>query len=180
MPNNNWGCFLGGLGFSGLFAVAGAAGLYWGFVKPKWDIQESQSWVETPCTVLESEVTEGYSDAHGRMSGPGSYDYSLKVAYRYEYGGREYVSRRYGVSEVGDTKEDWRRAVVEALPAGTTTVCYVNPDNPEEAAISREIHANRRMIIVPIALLLIGVLGIVCVLAASVPDKKASASKTQK
>jgi hypothetical protein len=56
--------------------------------------------------------------------------------------------------------------------------CYVNPDNPEEAAISRDFHANQHMIIVPIALLLVGLLGIVYVLITSVPDKNATPPKT--
>jgi hypothetical protein len=178
MPNNHWGCFLGGLAFSGIFALAGAALLYWGFVVPHRRIEQSQAWVETPCEIIESKVSEGYSGATGVSSGKGSYDYTLEISYRYEFGGREYVSHRYGPTDVGDTKEGWRRDVVEALPPGTRTVCYVNPDNPEDAAISREFHANRRMIIMPIALLLIGLLGIMCVLLASVPDKNANTSKT--
>ncbi len=179
MPDNNLGCVFGGLAFSGVFAVAGAALLYWGFVVPLRAIQQSQTWVETPCEILESDVTETHGSPHGSTSGVGSRDYSLKIKYRYQFHGHEYVSQHYGVTNVGDTKEGWRRDVVKALPRGTHTVCYVNPDNPEQAAISREFHANYRVVLLPIAFLLLGLLGIGCTLYARVSNKSASPPKTR-
>ena len=92
MPDNNLGCLFGGLAFSGVFAVAGAALLYWGFVAPLRAIQQSQTWVETPCEILESDVTETHGSPHGSTSGVGSRDYSLKIKYRYQFHGHEYVS----------------------------------------------------------------------------------------
>ncbi|MCA9176929.1 MAG: DUF3592 domain-containing protein [Planctomycetales bacterium] len=171
MPNNHLGCFLGGLAFSGVIALTGAAILYWGFYVPHRDIRRSQSWIETPCVILEAEVTEGYSGTAGKNAGPGSYDYGLRVRYRYDFEGQEYVSSRFAVTEVSDSREQWRREVAESIPPGANTVCFVNPDDPEEAALSREFHANYRVALVPAAFLLLGLLGTVCMLMARAPDK---------
>jgi len=137
-----------GLGlFASVFFGAGLAMGYFLDLRPWWLGQSSHDWTVTPCRILSSAVIEH----------PGkSTTYSIDITYRYQVAGQNFQSNRYDFT-VGSTNDrDWREQVVQQDRAGTQTVCYVNPQNPAEAVLSRGYESNTASLIVPLVFSLVG------------------------
>jgi hypothetical protein len=90
-----------------------------------------RSWQETPCQIISSKV--GTNDIRGKSL------YKTEIEYRYTFAGNTCFSKQY--SRVNDSSENSKQfeRIVKKYPAGTTTKCYVNPANPNDAVISRDI-----------------------------------------
>jgi len=110
-----------------VFILLGGMGLAC-LLGPIFRIVEARGRPETPCTVLVSRV---------RPHGGEQTAYSPFVFYRYRVGGKEYKSSRYKFSETARSEYRDSKEVVDRLPPGTETVCYVNPEDPFEAVIER-------------------------------------------
>ena len=91
-------------------------------IRPLWGIYSAQSWLETPCTILSSEL--------GVHDGDDGNTYSIDITYEYTLDGRRVTeSDRYHFMNLNsNTAVDWKREVVKQHPPGHQTVCYVNPD----------------------------------------------------
>ncbi len=96
------------------------------FVKQEWSgLQETkamQQWVQTPCTLVSSELKDDGED------------FRLEVSYRYEVGGKIFTSTRYGkrpcytAETIGEIDQ-----LQKKLQPGKTFNCHYNPANPAEA-----------------------------------------------
>ncbi len=108
-------------------------GLLYGFaIRPALQILDSQGWTQTPCVIESSEVRAHRGD---------STTYSVELRYHYAFGGREYSADRYRFSSfTSSSGREAKQAVVDHYPAGTETVCFVNPQAPQEAVIDRGWH----------------------------------------
>ena len=118
--------FLFGLPFFGI----GVVFLWIGGLQPLVLRVQSQSWERVPCTILESRVESHYS-SDGTT-------YSIEVAYRYEWNGRGYTGDRYNLTRMSTSNRKAKDAVVDNIPAGRQTSCFVNPGNPSEAVLVRK------------------------------------------
>jgi len=114
---------------------------------------DAKNWVETPCTVLESRV-----QSH---SGSDSTTYSVDILYTYSHAGRNYRSNQYEFIGGSSSGYDGKAAAVRRYPAGRQAVCYVNPKNPAEAVLKRELGAKAFLALFPLAFILAGLAGIV-------------------
>lgn len=116
----------------GIFAlIGGGVGVFLGVV-PAYTAYTAGSWPEVPCLIEASSV--------GRHRGSkGGTTYSVDIRYRYEFAGRAHVSDRYAPLGGSSSGYDGKAATVAKYPAGTTTVCRVNPADPAEALLSREL-----------------------------------------
>lgn len=111
------------------FFLAGAGMLYGFTLRPLWRILDAQRWVETPCVIEASEVR-----VH---SGDGT-TYSVQIRYQYYFDGQPYLSERYHFSSASSSGgRQAKQEVVDRLPEGTETICFVNPTAPHEAVIDR-------------------------------------------
>ncbi|MGE9270479.1 MAG: DUF3592 domain-containing protein, partial [Verrucomicrobiales bacterium] len=128
---------LGGLlavGFFGAFALVGV-GLIVGEVLPKclrW--VSVKSWEPTPAVVMWSAL---YTDSGGDEP-----SYRPNIFYRYRVDGQEYFSNRYGLVGASSAGRASKLRIVEEHPQGSELICYVNPKNPQEALLSRELGAS--------------------------------------
>lgn len=138
---------LAGLGFLAIFAV------------PVWRNLEARSWVEVPCEILESSVAT--------HSGDDGATYSVAVRFRYHVDGREHVSERYDFFPGSTSGYDGKARIVERLPPGARTVCYVDPDDPSEAVLDRSFTTEYLFALLPLAFVAAGAGGIVVVLVSS-------------
>ena len=83
--------------------------------------------------------------------------------YRYSYQGREYTASRLGTFALGgsDDVDDWGERVAaylsEARASGRPIMVYVNPDNPAEALVDRDIRWKLLLFLSPFALVFGGV-----------------------
>lgn len=110
-----------------------AAGLYFLCIKPLKRIARAKTWQARTCFILSSAVEEDQND---------SGLYRLVIHYQYQVAGRTYTSRRYSfsmASSPGGATAGYRgkKAIVDRLPPGASTVCWVDPDDPREAVIDR-------------------------------------------
>ncbi|MFZ2629995.1 MAG: DUF3592 domain-containing protein [Desulfosalsimonadaceae bacterium] len=112
---------------------------------------DAKNWVETPSRVLESRV-QSHSDSDGTT-------YSVDILYTYSHAGRNYRSSQYEFIGGSSSGYDGKAAVVRQYPAGGSAVCYVNPDNPGEAVLKRELGAKAFLALIPLAFLLVGLAG---------------------
>ncbi|MFO1489796.1 MAG: DUF3592 domain-containing protein [Kiritimatiellia bacterium] len=86
------------------------------------------SWVETPCTILFSEVRESSGD-----DGP---TYRADIFYEYHHGGETYRSNRVALGlKVSSSGRGAKVNKVNAHPPGSKAVCHVNPRAPWEAVL---------------------------------------------
>lgn len=121
------GCL--GFVFGGIFMLLGGGLFVWLSGYPILHWQEAQSWTETSCTILSSEVYES-SDSDGST-------YGIAIRYAYFFEGKEYDANRYNFFGGTSSGRANKQAVVDQYPAGSKAVCYVNPENPEDVVLSR-------------------------------------------
>ncbi|HEY5792770.1 MAG TPA: DUF3592 domain-containing protein [Chthoniobacterales bacterium] len=129
-------------------ALAGA-GLLAAWAVPMWlKAADSTRWPETPCVILSSCV-KSHSDSDGTT-------YSVAIAYRYTFEGREYRSDRFDLMNASSSGRAGKEALVARYPAGSTRVCYVDPDRPSQALLRRGFTWSLLLGLIPLALLLFG------------------------
>jgi hypothetical protein len=126
-----------GLGCLVLFALPFAvAGLLVGFLAAKmlWFWVEIRDWQEVPARIIHTELTTNTGD---------STTYSVEAKYRYDFGGATYQGDRVGLSSgsdnIGSFHQDAHRELSYYQEAGESFRCYVNPQEPSEAILYREL-----------------------------------------
>ncbi|MCC6142715.1 MAG: DUF3592 domain-containing protein [Candidatus Hydrogenedentes bacterium] len=121
------------------FTAVGVGMAVW-LVYGLYDWQQMQGWVETPAYILQAELEE-HSDEDGST-------YSVAATYQYEFDGRRYTGSRVAVDETSDNLgsfwEDLHRELQEYLPLeqsgqGKPYRAFVNPANPTEAVLNRDL-----------------------------------------
>ncbi len=139
-----------------VFAIVGGGMLYPLGIKPIAKTIAAESWAVTPCHVVQAEVRSHDSDD--------GTTYSIYILYQYEFHGQTYKSDRYDF--VGGSSSGYRgkARTVALYEAASNPVCYVNPDNPSEAALKRGFHAKLLLALFPLPFLLIGIGGLTAIL----------------
>jgi hypothetical protein len=112
--------------FLAIFVAAGSAIGYFLSFKPLYSVYQARSWTETDCDVLSSRVA-----ANGDTARP-------DIQYRYYIGDRPYTSRRYNFLP-GSTNDSTVGSTVDRYPPGTRFRCYVDPADPTQAVINRDV-----------------------------------------
>lgn len=116
-------------------AISMLAGYFMG-LKPIFKARQAKKWVKTDCIVESEEWKTGVEYIEGRPQNVTR----LVVWYSYEYGGEKYVSSRYSsTGKTGTLGLGFGGTLRKTRPRGTKAVCYVNPYNPAEAVLSREV-----------------------------------------
>jgi hypothetical protein len=118
--------------FGLLFAAVGFVAFYFVSLRPVLRASASSDWPSVECVILDSKLATSRGSKGGTT-------YRVEVRYRYTWSGHAYDGDRYdfssGFTNVG---VDAMRAAVASLPAGRRTVCYVDPDSPSTAVLSRK------------------------------------------
>jgi hypothetical protein len=113
----------------------------------------AQSWPEVPATVVFSRVAS--------HSGDDSTTYSVDVLYRYQYGGKTYLSNRYHVISSSSSGYDGKARVVKEMPPGRRIMVHVNPRDPVVAVIQAGFTGDLLFVLIPVVFVLVGAGGIV-------------------
>lgn len=115
-------------------------------------IANANDWIEVPCQIIERKRKVNSDDLFLPL-----------ITYQYEYKGIEYQSRRLKLTVgASGTDENWNYLVFDQHPVGTRTVCYVNPDDPGEAALDREYGLETPSSAVLLGRLFLTIGGILC------------------
>lgn len=137
--------------FFSIFFLAGVGFMMPFFVLPVLGILDARAWTATPCTIVHSEV-QAHRDDDGTT-------YSVEMLYEYEFAGRTYRSNRYQFMTASTSGRDGKAEVVRDHAPGTTTTCYVNPDDPYEAVIHRGFVAGMLFGLIPLIFVAVGLIG---------------------
>lgn len=161
-----------GCGFFGVFAAAGV-GMLCGLVLPKaWQYFAVKTWEEVPAEVIWSRVRQKSGD-----DGP---TYRADIFYRYQFEGREYRSNRVNLMGTGGSSGRGKKQdKVDAHPAGTPVMCYVNPRNPHQAMLDRGIGWWALFALFPLPFAAIGLGGLYATFVRRKDDGKGSKAKTE-
>ncbi|MEA3364073.1 MAG: DUF3592 domain-containing protein [Candidatus Hydrogenedentes bacterium] len=116
-----------------------------------------KTWKETPCKISRSEVTSRSEIRDGRHR---TY-YNAELAYAYTFDGKEYRGSGYGFGQGSSTSRAKADDIVAANPVGAERVCYVNPNDPSEAVLNRDLPTVALIGVLGIFMVLIGLGGMV-------------------
>jgi len=90
-----------------------------------------RGWEPVPCEIISSKIIE--------LPGEKEKQYTVDVRYRYKYSGRNHTSEKLSLFQPPVKSLKSSDKIVKKYPAETRSICYVNPSNPEEAILSRDI-----------------------------------------
>lgn len=147
------GCLWG----PGLFLVVGLVFSLF-FVLPAIKSLRALDWQETECQMLASSVAT--------HSGDDGATYSVEVTYRYRFDGAEYTSNRYRFLGGSSSGREGKQKVVDSLPPGSTTTCWVNPESPGDSVLDRGLSWEYAFALLPLVFVLFGAAGLVLALRA--------------
>ena len=112
--------------FLSLFCLVGIGiGTFLSFL-PINRVIQSRSWRAASCEVLSSRVVRNDDT------------FRPDIQYRYHVDDRPYTGTRYNFTPGSDNTSNYQ-AVVDRYPPGRQFECYVNPADPTQAVISREL-----------------------------------------
>lgn len=170
MSNSRFPSGLAGkLGMSLFFGVFLAMGLFFLvlIVREVAQIAVTYSWKETTATILSSSVGE-----EKKKEDP----FFPQVSFRYQWDGRTYTSDRFHFKPKRVDDYGAVQAKVSGVPAGTVTVCYVNPKEPAAAILRRDGLGIAFFILLPLVFVAVGGGGIYGTWAASRKGKSEALS----
>ena len=149
---SGWKGRLGGAAFFSIFFLVGTLLGYFFFLSPWINSLSSGDWKKTECTILSSRVQIHDSDDGDT--------YSADILYSYEADGRNYRSSRYNFMSGSSSGYSGKREIVNRYPEGSRAVCYVNPDDPSEAVLSKSLGGMAWFAILPLIFTIVGGAGI--------------------
>jgi Protein of unknown function (DUF3592) len=169
---------LGATFFALLFALPfGGVGAFaaYGIVTSLNESRRASDWVLVQAKVDDAELRA----SHGKKGGT---TYSAEGSYRYTLGGREYVSTRLGIDPFGssDNVGDWNVSMAalleEAKSSGRTIPVYVNPENPSESVVDRDVRWGMILLIGAFAVVFggVGLLALGAIVATWIGDGKSA------
>ena len=121
------GSFLFGL----VFVVVGAGLMFVMGARPMIQVVRAHSWIETPCHITSSTL-EVNSSSDGTT-------YRVAITYEYEFAGHNYRGDRYDFSFGSSSGRDGKQEAVRSYPAGSDRMCFVNPGEPTESVLNRNL-----------------------------------------
>lgn len=148
--------------FFGLFALVGGVLFYFVTVRTMLLYFAARSWPETSCEIISSSVGSHTSTESGSGSSRNrtSTTYSVDITYRYKVGGREYRSDRYEIMGGSSSGRAGKAEVTARYPVGSKAICYVNPQDPTDALLNRDLSPFILIGLIPGLFLLVGVAGL--------------------
>ncbi|MBO5920912.1 MAG: DUF3592 domain-containing protein [Bacteroidaceae bacterium] len=139
-----------------LLFIMGSMGTYFFLYTPIKKVTESRSWIKVPAKIIASEVKK----KSVRANNDWITNYSIQVSYHYNFDNAEYIGDRYdffrSLNKYTSEQEEVYN-VIKRHPIGTTVMCYVNPKNPKESVICRNIYYKSLLTgVIPLLLMLGG------------------------
>lgn len=116
--------------FASVFLGIGIPLLYMSLISPYLQSIGARGWVEVPCEIVSSEVQS--HDSGDAVT------YSPHIVYKYSYEGTEFTSDRYDFRGGSSSFHNREAEPVHSHPAGSDSICFVNPDHPAEAVLNRD------------------------------------------
>ena len=124
--------------FGLVFFLAGMFMLVSSLVMPwLWSLWSSD-WQQVPCQVISSAVQ--------RHRGEDNDSFSVEISYTYAFDQQNFTSDLYEFNLVSPSQRKCEQ-IVALYPAGQQAVCFVDPDDPENAVLNRDFRMSWMMLI---------------------------------
>ncbi len=121
--------------FFGIFAAVGLGMLLLSVVPSIMEAREMKRWYDTPAMVVSAELHEN--------SGDDSTTYKAVAQYSYRFNGRQYQGNRVSINKgsdnIGDYQQDTAHRLIQAYRNKKEITVWVNPDNPGESIVDKNI-----------------------------------------
>lgn len=136
----------------GLFFMAiGLAITYGMLVSPMLKKRASEDWQQVPATVVFSEVGEHRGDDQDQTS------YSVDIRYSYSFEEKPYTGNRYSFTSGGHSSgRSAKQKIVSRFPTGKEIEVFIDPLNPYDAVITRELSNRIWFSLIPMLFFVIG------------------------
>jgi hypothetical protein len=125
-----------------IFLAALAVATYFIGVRPVLRFRSAKHWPLTRCEVVSSGFKTDRSGTDTK--------YTIAVVYRYDIAGETFTSSDYDLFSGSSAGCDDDRELARQFSAGTTTECYVNPRNPREAVLNRQLPPETAAVVIPL------------------------------
>lgn len=135
--------------FGLIFTLLGAAFLIPFFILPMQRSLAAKRWVRTPCVIEYSRVRRHTGDKGGST-------YSVDVLYRYRFKGKTYHSNRYSFLTGSSSGRGAKQHVVDSYRPRQRARCWVNPDDPYQAVLTRKMTSDIYFGLIPAVFIVIG------------------------
>ncbi len=146
--SDSWtGAWIGVI-FFGIFFLAGAGMAIPLLVTPFQKYFDSQGWLVLDCKVESSRVRSHDSDD--------GTTYSVDILYSYEVDGRTYKSNTFDFIGGSSSGYASKKKIVRRHPPGKVVSCYVNPNDPADAVLDREIGYAFLLGLLPLIFMAVG------------------------
>ena len=100
----------------------------------------AQTWVPAKATVLSAHLEASNPRIAVRRGGVG---YSAKSTFEYQWDGKRHLGQRVWLAEFGNFfggfQDEFGNELIEHARFGQVTMCFVNPQSPEEAILFRHV-----------------------------------------
>ena len=97
---------------------------------------DAGSWDEKSCRIISSEVKTLKSSASDGDT------YLPEITYEYSVNDRLHQSKRYDFTTRYSNDYESKKKLVDQYPAGSRSICFVNPKNPDDAVLDRSLNSN--------------------------------------
>ncbi|MEW6338863.1 MAG: DUF3592 domain-containing protein [Acidobacteriota bacterium] len=148
-----------------LFLVVGLGGLALVGIRAWRDVRVFTVWQPATCTVVEATIGSRRSSSGSR----GSTSYRPEITYSYEFGGRPFRCIGWDAwavwGDYGGGSLAYYQRVLDRFPVGGTFPCWVDPAEPSHAVLVRRIRPLYVLALLPIALTVLGALGLMAALS---------------
>lgn len=134
--------------FGLVFFGAGSGFAYIMTIRPLMGIWAARSWVETPCKIVSAEV--------GVHDGDDGDTYSIDITYEYTFKEKKHRSDRYDFVGGSSSGYEGKNDVVNQYKKAKQPLCYVNPKQPNEAVLVRDLTIRNAIGLFPIPFVIIG------------------------
>jgi hypothetical protein len=145
-----------------LFFLVGAGVSYFVLWRPLSNLLASQSWTETECDVLSSQLATS-SNSDGST-------YRVDIRYTWNWNGILHEGNRHDFMIGSTSGRRGKQEVVDRYPPGARVLCWVDPRDPDAAVLSRDFSLVYLVGLVPLLFLAVGAGGLFWTLRPE-PDK---------
>ncbi len=137
-----------GLGIGLIFAVVGGVLTLYLLVAPGLRLAEATSWTETPATIAAATVRSWSTDD--------GTSFRADILYEYSAGGRLWLSNQRSFFPMSSSDYADAHAEVDRYPVSSSTVCFIDPDDPSRSILDRAFRPVYLVGLFPLIFLLAG------------------------
>ena len=127
------------------FLLAGLGVIFLG-LKPVYLSYQAKNWSQVEAKILSTELDKN-RDSDGGTT------YEVKARYSYTYQASDYegnqVNFKSGADNIGSYHQNKYEQLKRAKAKKQKVKCYVDPGNPEEAVLDREIRTDSLLFMIP-------------------------------